>query len=91
MQGEPLRLIKSDPCRETAGAFVRLAEEADAGLVIGAVVIAFYRRGKTASKPYSLLVTGLPSQQPTLAAGAMSACQVLVNELALQEAGLIEL
>lgn len=92
MQGEVVRLLESEPCRETAGAFARLADEANCGAVIGAIVIAFHRRHQgPQNKYYSLVMTGVPSKHPTLAAGAMGACKVLVDELALEEAELIEL
>lgn len=68
--------------------FERLAEQAEQGELVGAIVISMCRRTRT-DKKYFLSMTGWAAQNPTFAAGAMSACKVLIQELALQDAGLL--
>jgi hypothetical protein len=73
---------------ETRDLFMDLVREALHGDVVGAIVIPLHGRARS-STPYTLKLAGLASSNATLAAGAMAACQVLVQELALEHAGLI--
>lgn len=77
-----------DPCDESRQLFERLADEANNGVLVGAVVISIYARGRS-SRPYFLSLSGRARRDPTYAAGALSACHVLVQELALEDAGLL--
>jgi hypothetical protein len=73
---------------ETAALLTRLLKDAIEGKLVGALVIPLYSRNGT-TKPFDLQLAGMPATNPTLAAGAMSACQVLVQEVALERAGLL--
>lgn len=92
MAGNVFRIAGIQPSADSKQLFEQLAQEADDGDLVGAVVVSMYRRsrgrGRPALKQYYLTMSGWASNNPTFAAGAMGACQVLVHELALQEAGL---
>jgi len=92
MPDERLKVVKlTDSDTQTVKALTHLAEDARSGQVVGTVVVALYHRGQlTKQKRYSLTITGLASRDPTLASGAIGACKVLIDELALQEAGLLD-
>lgn len=72
---------------ETRRLFETLAQAADDGDVVGAIVIAMRPRSRSGKK-YFMSLSGSAAANPTYASGAMSACQVLVQELALEDAGL---
>lgn len=77
-----------EPNVESKELFEKLAVQAESGELVGAIVISMCRRTRE-GKQYFLSLSGWASNNPTFAAGAMSSCQVLVQELALQDAGLI--
>jgi len=73
---------------DTAELLHRLATEARQGKIVGAIVIPLYTPNET--RRYALWTSGLAAQNATLASGAVGACKVLLDELALQEAGLVD-
>lgn len=81
------RVVQIGRDSESIELFERLARAAQAGELTGAIVIAICR--PTGEQRYLLSLAGTAANNPTYAAGAMSACQVLVQELALQDAGLV--
>lgn len=88
MPRRTFRLAGIHPSVESKELFEKLAGQAESGELVGAIVISMCRRNRE-GKQYFLSLSGWASNNPTFASGAMSACQVLVQELALQEAGLI--
>lgn len=88
MSRKTFRLAGIDPSVDSKELFERLALQAQSGELVGAIVISMCRRAKS-EKQYYLSLSGWASNNPTFASGAMSACQVLVQELALQDAGLL--
>lgn len=89
MSREVFQLAGIRPANDSMELFERLCREAEQGDLVGSIVVAMYRP-RACGHRYFLSMTGWASNSPTFAAGAMSACQVLVQELALQEAGLIQ-
>lgn len=83
------RLAALHPDEDSKELFTRLLSQADSGELVGAVVISMCRR-RRGGKIYVLSLSGWAAHNATFAAGAMSACQLLIQELALQEAGLIK-
>lgn len=65
----------------------RLAEQEEAGDIVGLVVVTFCRRGRR--KEYYLSTSGWAEANPTLAVGAMASCQALLHGEALKKAGLL--
>lgn len=88
MSNQVLRLAGQDSCVECKDLFTKLAGEAESGALVGAIVIAMYARNRS-NRPYNVALSGWASKNPTYAAGALSASHVLVQELALEEAGLL--
>lgn len=74
---------------QTRDLFMDLARAAEDGDVVGAIVIAICPRTGRTGKEYFMSLAGTAAKNPTYASGAMSACQVLVQELALEAAGLL--
>lgn len=88
MSEQVFKLVAIHIDEDSKALFKRLVSQATDGELVGAIVISMCRRRKT-GKFYTLSLSGWASHNPTFAAGAMSACQVLLQELALKEAGLI--
>lgn len=86
--GRVFRLVEVLKDQDTKETLQKLLKESESGDLVGAVVIPMYRR-KGRAKHFKLCVTGWASENPTLAAGAISACLVLITELSLQDAGLL--
>jgi hypothetical protein len=82
------RLVGMHTDEDSKELFKRLVQQADTGELVGSIVISFCRK-KKGGKFYTLSTSGWIASNPTLATGAMSACQVLLQELALKEAGLL--
>lgn len=87
------RITSIRPEIDTRQLIEELAQAEESGDLVGTVVISMYRRargrGRAAQKQFELSLSGWAAQNPVLASGTMSACQVLINDLALQEAGLV--
>jgi len=84
-----LKVLRIGPDVETKELFERLAQAANDGDVVGAVVIAMCPRTGRTGKKYFMSLAGSAARNPTYASGAMSACQALVQDLALEDAGLL--
>lgn len=82
-----LRVIDIGANADTCQLFEQLARQARAGEITGAVVIAIRPRALR-GKHYVLSLAGTAAGNPTYAAGAMSACQILLAELAMEDAGI---
>jgi hypothetical protein len=81
------RLAASAGSRETSELLQELARQAQAGEITGAVVIAIRPRALR-GKHYFFSLAGAAAGNPTYAAGAMSVCQILLAELAMEDAGI---
>lgn len=88
MPSNVFRLAGITPNEDSRALFERLAAEAAQGDLVGSIVISLYKRGRS-NKHYYLSLSGWAQHNATFAAGAMSSCQLLMQELALQEAGLL--
>lgn len=84
-----IKLLRTEHDVETRELFERLARAANDGTVVGAIVIALCPRTSRTGKKYFMSLAGSAAQNPTYASGAMSACQALVQDLALEDAGLL--
>lgn len=74
---------------DTRKLFAELMKQADTGDLVGAIVVALCKKpGKKGGKQYFLSLSGWAANNPTFAAGAMGACQVLLHQAALKKAGL---
>lgn len=73
---------------QTVQLHARLAEEARRGELVGSIVIPLYRRDQ-GKKQYLIALSGWAAENPTFAAGAMSVCQLLMQEKGLDDAGLL--
>ena len=81
-------LVGIEPDADSRRLFAELMKQADSGELVGAVVVSMCRRKKH-GKQYFLSLSGWAAENPTFAAGAMSACQTLLHDLALKQAGLL--
>jgi hypothetical protein len=82
-------VVKLFPGEDSRELLQRMLAELDSGALIGALVISFRPRTGESKRNFGLALSGVASTDPTIAAGALSACQVLVQELVLQDAGLL--
>ena len=76
------------PSEQTAQLHARLTEEARRGELVGSIVIPLYRHNH-GKKQYLIALSGWAAENPTFAAGAMSVCQLLLQEKGLHDAGLL--
>jgi hypothetical protein len=83
------REIVQNAHEESQTLFLQLLDQVKRGELIGAVVLSFRRPKGESKRNFALALSGVASTDPTLAAGALSACQVLVQELVLQDVGLL--
>lgn len=73
--------------QDTTDLLARLVEQDGAGEIVGMVVVTMCRHGRR--KQYYLSTSGWADENPTLAVGAMASCQALLQETALEDAGLV--
>jgi hypothetical protein len=82
-------LVRIGPDRETKELFEQLARAVQNGDVNGAIVIAMCPRTSTTGKKYFMSLAGTAAKNPTYASGAMNACSALVQDMALEDAGIL--
>lgn len=85
--GSKFRIASLQPDLDSRDLFAELMKDAERGELVGAVVVAIRRR-KDHDQHYYLALSGRASSNPTYAAGCVAACQTLLHELALKQAGL---
>jgi hypothetical protein len=81
-----VELVRSQPDRDTIELLTELLGLAQAGAISGLAVVSLHAPGKSDRK-MSVSLTGLAKSNPTLTAGAMSVGKLMVEELALKDAG----
>lgn len=81
-------LVKCPTDSESIRLLHDLMNEAVRGELVGVVVVSLYPRSHP-RHPYTLGLSGRAASSPTFASGAVGACQVLLHELSLEEAGLL--
>lgn len=82
-----LELVPPQPNAEVVELLTGLLRHTEAGAITGLVSIPLYNRGHSGKK-FGVSLAGRAKTNPTLAAGAMGTCQMLVQEIALKDAGI---
>lgn len=82
------QVIDARPGRDCEALFGELIEQARAGRLVGAIVITLHAKALD-PEPYGIRVAGWARTNPTYALGALASCCPLLQELALEHAGIV--